>query len=90
MDKPDIEPAHSSLLSILLAGLFGVAILVGLFFLTLGAVGPMVVIAGGVFALAAFHYLVWGWWLSRYIRDEVAEEDRETQRRAAEQGRRRD
>jgi hypothetical protein len=81
MDKPESEPVQHPLLSILLAGVFGVAILVGLFFLTLGAVGPMVLIAAGVFALAAFHYVVWGWWLSRYIHDEVAEEDREMRRR---------
>ena len=80
MDKPDSEVARGSFLSILLAGLLALAILVGLFFLTLGAVGPMVLIAVGVFALAAFHYLVWGWWLSRYIHDEVEEEDRENER----------
>jgi Flp pilus assembly protein TadB len=81
MDKPESEAARGSLMSLLLAAFFGLAILVGLFFITLGAVGPIVVIGGGVFALAAFHYIVWGWWLSRYIRDEVAEEDREKERR---------
>lgn len=86
MDQPDSDFPGRSLLSILLAGLLAVAILVGLFFLTLGAVGPMIIIAGGVFALAAFHYVVWGWWLSRYIHEEVAEEDREWERDRWRQG----
>ena len=40
----------------------------------------MIVVGGGVFALAAFHYLVWGWWLSEKLYREEAEAD--SQRRA--------
>jgi hypothetical protein len=62
-------------LSIVLAFLLAAAVFIGLFFLTLGAVGPMLLIAGGVFLFAALHYLVWGWWLSRMIREEASEEE---------------
>jgi hypothetical protein len=45
------------------------ALLAGAFFLTLGAIGPMVAIGAGVFALAAFPYIVWDWWPGRLISD---------------------
>lgn len=32
---------------------------------------PVVLIAsGGIFAFAALHYFVWGWWLGRMIHEE--------------------
>jgi hypothetical protein len=34
--------------------------------LTLVIAGVVAVLGGA----AAFHYVVWGWWLSRYIRDD--------------------
>lgn len=90
MQRPEAEPTRGSYLSIALAALLALAVFAGLFFLTLGAVGPLVVIGGGVFAMAAFHYLVWGWWLSRYIHEEVAaeEESERAARREGETGRR--
>jgi hypothetical protein len=69
------QPQRGSYLSIMLAGLLAAAVFLALFFLTLGAVGPLVVIGAGVFALAAFHYVVWGWWLSRLIQRDVEEEE---------------
>jgi hypothetical protein len=60
------------------------ALLVGLFLfagLLLIAGGAAVVVAGaavvGVLALgfAAFHYLIWGWWLSGVIEREVADDE---------------
>jgi hypothetical protein len=41
--------------------------------LTLAIVGIIVVLGGAV----AFHYIVWGWWLSRYLREDVEVEKRE-------------
>lgn len=70
------NPRRGSYLSLMLAGVLAVAVFLGLFFLTLGAVGPIVAIGAGVFALAAFHYVVWGWWLSRMIQREAEEENR--------------
>jgi hypothetical protein len=76
MEKPEAESPRSSFLSIVMAGFLAVAIFVGLFFLTLGAAAPIVAIGAVVFAVVAFHYLVWGWWLSGFIREEVEEEER--------------
>lgn len=80
IERPTADEQDSgkrgSYLSIMLAGVLAAAVFLGLFFLTLGAIGPMVVIGAGVFALAAFHYVVWGWWLSRMIRRDVEEEER--------------
>ena len=73
-DDDSPPPRRGSYLSLILASLLAMAVFLGLFFLTLGAVGPIVVIAGGVFALAAFHYVVWGWWLSRLIREDAEDE----------------
>lgn len=80
IERPEAEhqesaPRRGSYLSLLLAAMLALAVFLGLFFLTLGAVGPMVVIGGGVFALAAFHYVVWGWWLGRVIRADAEEDD---------------
>lgn len=76
-EPPDPEgaPRRGSYLSLLLAAVLALGVFLGLFFLTLGAIGPMVIIGGGVFALAAFHYIVWGWWLGRLIRDEADEKE---------------
>jgi threonine/homoserine/homoserine lactone efflux protein len=40
--------------------------------LTLAIAGVVVVLGGA----AAFHYMVWGWWLSHFLRDEGEQEDR--------------
>tara|TARA_B100000809_G_scaffold265173_1_gene323175 strand:+ start:1211 stop:1330 length:120 start_codon:yes stop_codon:yes gene_type:complete len=33
--------------------------------------------AGGLFLVAGLHYLVWGWWLGRVIREEESDEENE-------------
>ncbi len=76
LEQEESAPRRSSYLSLILASVLALGIFVGLFFLTLGAIGPIAVIGGGVFALAAFHYIVWGWWLSRLIERDVKQEDR--------------
>jgi hypothetical protein len=73
-DDQETGGKQGSYLSIVLAFLLAAAVFVGLFFLTLGAVGPMLLIGCAVFAVVALHYLVWGWWLSRLIRREADEE----------------
>ncbi|HEX4129987.1 MAG TPA: hypothetical protein VHZ24_08080 [Pirellulales bacterium] len=62
---------------IVLAALVAMMASAALVFLTLGLFGVVLAIGGGVFALAALHYLVWGQWLSRIIRDEVEREENE-------------
>ena len=59
----------------------GLAVLVFavLFVLTSGAIFPAAVAAGVIFGVAALHYVVWGWWLSGFIRRQVDEEQQEHQ-----------
>jgi hypothetical protein len=74
---------RGSWLSILLAAIAGLVVCAGLFLLMLQFGGPLAVVAVLVFGLggviALFHYLVWGWWLGRTIREEVEAEERDRQ-----------
>jgi len=68
---PAPSPRHSWLPLVLVLGLLCFVLAISFVLagieLTLVIVGVVVVLAGA----AAFHYIVWGWWLSRYIRDDV-------------------
>ena len=79
--RPDPTPKPGAWISIFLAGVAGLALFAGLFLLMLQFGGPLAVVAVLVFGLggliALFHYLVWGWWLGRTIREEVEAEERE-------------
>lgn len=73
---PTPEPPKSrGCFSVLLALIVAVLVFAGLFILTSGAVAPAAVAAGVIFGVAAFHYVVWGWWLSGLIRRQVEEEE---------------
>ena len=76
----DTAPKVSPWISISLASVAGMAIVAGLFMLMLQIGGPLAIVAVLVFGLggliALFHYVVWGWWLSGTIREEVAAEER--------------
>jgi hypothetical protein len=87
MDLPEREGPKppASWLTLLLAAGVGLMILMALVMLTGGYLGLVVVVGGGVFAMAAFHYLVWGWWLS----DKLYREEAEAQRQSAELARQR-
>ena len=79
-DRSNPRPTPRAWLSILLAGVIGLALTTGLFVLMLQVGGPLAIAAVLVFGLggviALFHYLVWGWWLGRTIREEVEAEER--------------
>ena len=75
MAAPNPQRPRGSWLSILLVLCAAVLITAGLVFLTLTWFALVVVIAAGIFALAAFHYVVWGWWLSKIVRHEEEEID---------------
>jgi hypothetical protein len=60
------------LLALVLAGL----VFAGLFLLTGGGVLPAALAAGAIFGVAALHYILWGWWLSGIIHQQVEEEER--------------
>jgi hypothetical protein len=68
--EPERENKRGSWLSFLLVGSLSLVILAALVVLTMGYVGLVIGIGAGIFAVAAFHYVVWGWWLSKIIRDE--------------------
>ncbi len=58
-----------------LGGMFGLLLFVVLVVVTLGQILPVLVLVGAALGFVAFHYLVWGWWLSGRIRREVERED---------------
>ena len=74
--RPSTETPRGSWIGLLLAATMGLVIITALIFLTGGFLALVIVIGGGVFAFAAFHYLVWGWWLSKFLYEQE-EKDRE-------------
>jgi len=81
--KPSTPPApppqHSWLPLVLVFGLL--AFVLAMSFMLAGieltlAIVAIVILLG---AAAAFHYVVWGWWLSRYIREDVEAEKRDVE-----------
>ena len=83
MINPDHQPPSSrqvqkgSSLSTFLVAMLVIATTFGLLFLTLGFFRYVVLIGGAIFALVAFHYFVWGWWLGGVIQQEVEAEERQ-------------
>jgi hypothetical protein len=73
MPPPVPEKPRTSAVPLLLAGVLAVMVFVALFFLTLGWIGPVLLIGLGILGLGALHYVVWGWWLSSVIHE--ADED---------------
>jgi hypothetical protein len=67
------QPPRSFLL-LMLAALLGVPLVVIVGLAAVGYLGAVFVVAG-VFGLAAVHYVAWGWWLSRYIRQGAGPDD---------------
>lgn len=70
-------PKNRGCLSIVLALFLAVLLFAALYMVTSGAVRVAAIVAGVIFLFAAFHYFVWGWWLSGLIRQQVEEEERE-------------
>lgn len=73
MDQPQSPPNPSQpsndwtltyLLPIVLAVSLAVATVVGLCFVSMNYFLPVMIVGGVIFALTAFHYVVWGWWLA--------------------------
>ena len=48
---------------------------VGLMLLTMGWIGPVLVLAALIFGFAALNYFVWGRWLARVTNDEQDDDD---------------
>ena len=77
------ERRRGSLLAIILAGLGFLGALAGFFLIAipmqqfaLPAIGILLLFG----LVGLFHYVVWGWWLSPMIHDEVKEDERAEQR----------
>lgn len=74
---PPKPPQTGSLLPIGMAGCLALLVGVALVFLTLGFAGQIAAVVFVLFAVVAFHYLIWGRWLGAMIRAEAqAEQDR--------------
>ena len=73
---PNHEPPPSqsplSIVLALFAGLVLSGVLCVLFYLSGGTLG-IVLIFPLLFLVVGFHYIVWGWWLGKYIRDREGE-----------------
>lgn len=65
----DSSPQRSSVATIVVMASLGLFVLVVLVVLTIVFSGGIFVLVG-IFLFAAFHYFVWGWWLSKLIRQE--------------------
>jgi hypothetical protein len=79
MERPQPPPTPGRhFWAVLLLLVIATTSIVGvLTFLTLGMFLPVVIGVGGLFLMALFHYLVWGWWLGSIIRAEELENDDE-------------
>lgn len=74
MPDPSPPPSRGSFLPLLLAGALLLLVVVALAFMTFGYFALVVLVAAGVFGLGAFHYLVWGRWLTAKLLREAEEE----------------
>ncbi len=85
--QPERPPRANSWLSIVLAGMVALFLLAGLFLVMLQLGGPLAIATAVILipvGLVAFlHYIIWGWWLSATIRDEVEAEERDAKPRGA-------
>jgi fatty acid desaturase len=74
--NPDLTAKpRGSWLGILLAGGLLSTTLVVLNFLTLGFLGPLLLIVGIMAAIITLQYVIWGWWLHPILKRAQEEED---------------
>jgi len=72
MEQPEPKPPRSPLWSLLAMAFVAIVVLAAGLVLSIvsGTIGGVIAITA-VFAFAALHYVVWGWWLTtRLHRDE--------------------
>jgi uncharacterized membrane protein len=77
--KPPVPeaPRPKGCFGVLLALGLAVLVFAGLFLLSGGAVAIAAIAAGAIFGVAALHYVIWGWWLSGIIRQQVEDEEQQ-------------
>jgi len=78
MSPDEPIPKRSSLLSTVMTFTVIALLVAAIYGLSLGTAGPALIIAAGVFALGALHYMMWGWWMGRKIREDVEAEERDS------------
>ncbi len=72
--QPASPQRPKTFLSLMLVVVLGVPAAAVLLLAAVGYLGPVIVVVG-IFGFAAFHYLVWGWWLSNSIRQNADPKD---------------
>jgi hypothetical protein len=73
-DSDEPKPSNNPLLKLLIMATVAILAAMGLGLLTLFYAGPLTIIIW-VFAFTAFHYLAWGWWMGRAIRNSTPFDD---------------
>ena len=69
MPLDESKPSRDSLWPVLIVLALGVSLVIGVVAIT-GLAGLLVVLAiCGVVGFMAMHYLLWGWWLAKRIRE---------------------
>lgn len=71
MSSSSSDERSRSLFSFFFAIFLILGLLMGLVAISLVYIGPIVVLAS-VLAFLLFHYLTWGWWLGRFLRNRAA------------------
>ncbi len=78
--KPQESPqrASNSLLTVIMLLVIGTVCAGTLLMLPTGFIGPVVVFGGVMFfGMIGFHYVVWGRWMTRVLREEARKEERD-------------
>jgi hypothetical protein len=68
MPNPEEKPRRGTWLTVLIAFMMAVGGLASLMVMPLVGYAPVIILA--VFGFAALHYFVWGWWLTKIMREE--------------------
>lgn len=76
LTPPEPPKRGGSFVPILLASILAIIVCTVLFFLTLGGFIVVIVIGGAIFVVGAMHYVLWGWWLGRVIKEDVDAEEK--------------
>ncbi len=89
LERPSLPPeppqrASNSLLTVIMVLVIGTVCAGTLLMLPTGAIGPVIVFGGLMFfGMIGFHYVVWGRWMTRVLREEEARKKEQDEHTAA-------